>query len=214
MNAPRFLLADDHPVIRAGVRGLLRDRFPGAVFVEAATAREALAAAREPAVIHGILLDINLPGRSGLEILGELREAQPRAPVLVLSMHSEEQFATRALRAGAAGYLTKDQAPEELARAVEKVLAGGHYVSAALAEHLAATLHARAPEAAHEALSAREFEVLRMLARGRNGKEIAALLSLSFKTVSTYRARVLQKLRLHSNAELAQYALRHGLLEE
>ena len=214
MSAPRFLLADDHPVIRAGVRGLLRERFPGAEFIEAATAREALAAARESGPFHGILLDINLPGRSGLEILGELREAQPRAPVLVLSMHSEEQFATRALRAGAAGYITKDQAPEELARAVEKVLAGGHYVSASLAEHLAAMLHSRAPEAAHEALSAREFEVLRMLARGRSGKEIAALLSLSFKTVSTYRARLLQKLRLHSNAELAQYALRHGLLDE
>lgn len=209
----RFLLVDDHAVVRAGVEQILNAEFK-ATFRYAESAREALEMARREK-LDLILLDVALPGRSGLDVLGELKSAQPQTPILVLSMHAEEQFALRALRGGASGYVTKSTAPTELVQAVKKVLEGGHYVSASLAEVLAAALQSASPSTAlsHEALSQREFEVLRMIAMGKSGKEIAAELSLSFKTVSTYRSRILGKLHLRTNADLTQYCLRHKLIQ-
>jgi two-component system invasion response regulator UvrY len=206
----RFLLADDHAVVRRGVREMLREEYPSALFGEAATAQEALELAwREPWDL--VVLDISMPGRSGLDILRDLKEARPRAAILVQSMHAEDQFARRVLKAGAAGYITKDSMPRELLRAVQKALGGGRYVSEALAEKLAGAV-AAPQEEAHERLSDREFQVCRMLSRGMAVKEISAELALSVKTISTYRSRVLEKLGLHSNVELAQYAHANGLM--
>jgi DNA-binding NarL/FixJ family response regulator len=206
-------MVDDHTVVRSGLRQILEDEFPRAVFGEAATAGDALALAiKEPWDL--VLLDVTLPGRSGLDALADLRFACPRLPVLMLSMHPEAEFAVRALRAGAAGYLTKQSAAEELVAAVEKALAGGRYITASLAEKLAAEV-SRGPASgsAHEALSEREFQTLRMLVAGKAVKDIAAELSLSAKTVSTYRARILEKLGLKSTVELVRYAMQHGLVE-
>ncbi len=209
----KFLIVDDHVVVRAGLRQILEDEFPGASFGEAGSA----AAAR--ALVVGepwdlVLLDISMPGRSGLEALGDLRQTRPRLPVLVLSMHPEAEFALRALKAGASGYLTKQSAAEELIGAVRKALAGGRYITAALAEKLAADIAGDfGPSLPHESLSDRELQTLQLLAAGKAVKEIAAELSLSAKTVSTYRARVLEKLGLRSTVELARYALRHGLVK-
>lgn len=208
----RFLIADDHSIIRLGLRHTLQIHFPGAVFVEAANAAEALAHSRA-AQFDAILLDITMPDRSGLDILSDLKTEQPETPVLVISMHGEEQFAPRVLRAGASGYINKSEVADEVVSAVRKVLAGRRYVSAALAERLASQIGKETPATSYEALSAREFEVLRMIAVGRSGKEIAAALSLSYKTVSTYRVRVLQKLNLQTNFDLVEYARREGLTE-
>lgn len=206
----RFLIADDHAVVRAGVRQILSEKF-SAEFVEAQDAHAALEAARRER-FDVVILDLSLPGRSGLDILPELKTEQPDTPVLVLSMFAEEQFARRALRAGASGYLMKTSIPQELGRAVEVVQRGEHYVSPTLAQHLAADVQ-RDVSLGLGALSAREFEVLRMIANGQSGKEIAAELSLSFKTISTYRKRITEKLDLHSNAEITRYALEHDLIE-
>jgi DNA-binding NarL/FixJ family response regulator len=204
------LIADDHAVVRAGVRQILSEKF-SAEFVEAQDAHAALEAARRER-FDVVILDLSLPGRSGLDILPELKTEQPDTPVLVLSMFAEEQFARRALRAGASGYLMKTSIPQELGRAVEVVQRGEHYVSPTLAQHLAADVQ-RDVSLGLGALSAREFEVLRMIANGQSGKEIAAELSLSFKTISTYRKRITEKLDLHSNAEITRYALEHDLIE-
>jgi len=208
----RILIADDHATVRRGVKELLREEFPSAVFAEAATASEALDhCGRECWDL--ILLDITMPGRSGLDILRDLKLCCPRTAVLVQSMHAEDQFASRVLKGGAAGYVTKQTMPQELVRAARKVLAGGRYVSESFAEKLVATL-ADGEKAAHESLSDREFQVLRKLAAGQSLKEIGSELSLSIKTVSTYRTRLLQKLALGSNADLARYAVEHGLLAD
>ena len=160
-----------------------------------------------------VLLDINLPGGSGLDLLAEVKQLRPLAAVLVLSSYPEEEFAVRAFKLGAAGYLTKASVADEMLAAVKKVLAGGKYVSASLAEKLAAALGHPTPAAPHEALSPRELEVLRLVATGRTIKEIAAGFSLSEKTIATYRARIAEKLRLSTNVELARYALQHGMVE-
>jgi DNA-binding NarL/FixJ family response regulator len=160
-----------------------------------------------------VILDISMPGKSGLDVLDELRRLRPRLPILLLSMHPEEQFARRALKAGAAGYLTKESVPEELKEAVRKVVAGGRYVSATLAEKLAVDLRGGADTPLHELLSDREFQVLRMIASGRSVKDIAEELSLSVKTVSTYRARILEKSGMKTNAELIRYALQSQLVD-
>src|SRR4051812_774491 len=208
----KILIADDHAVVRRGVRELLREEFPQASFAEAASARETMELAwREPWDL--ILLDIAMPGRSGLDILRDLKLSCPNAAILVQSMHAEDQFASRVLKGGAAGYVTKQTMPQELVRAARKVLAGGRYVSESFAEKLVATL-ADGEKAAHESLSDREFQVLRKLAAGQSLKEIGSELSLSIKTVSTYRTRLLQKLALGSNADLARYAVEHGLLAD
>jgi len=206
----KFLLVDDHPIVRAGVRQILSSHFH-AEFVEADNAQAGV----EACACQGfdlMLLDVSLPGRSGLDLLIDLRTRCPLLPVLMLSMHHEEQFARRAFKAGAAGYITKSSIGGALVEAVKKILAGGRYVSPELAESLAASLGHESSEPAHETLSAREFEVFRLIVSGKSGKEIAAILFLSFKTVSTYRTRILQKLGVGSTAELAQYATRKGLI--
>ena len=214
MNKPRLriLLADDHALVRAGAKGILSPRFKAAEFAEAQDARETISAVCDNGPWDIILLDITMPGRSGLDLLGDLKAYCPKTPVLVLSAHDEEQFGMHVLRAGAAGYLTKSSMLGELIKAVEKVLAGGRYVSEQFGERLAAAVQKRTPGHPHEALSAREFEVLRMIAAGKSGKQIANDLSISFKTVSTYRRRLVHKLGVHSNAELVQYAVREGLV--
>lgn len=206
------LLADDHAIVRAGVRQLLSTEYDAAV-TEAGTAQDALNAARQ-AKFDLVLLDISMPGRSGIDIVRELRAAQRDTAILILSMHGEQQFAVRALRAGADGYLTKSSVSPELIKAVEQVLSGRRYVSEELAQQLATAVASGERESGTEALSPREFEVLRLIADGKSGKEIAAELSLSFKTISTYRTRLLEKLGMHSNAELARYAAREGVVQE
>ena len=207
----RILLADDHDVVRQGLKQILMESIPNATFGEAPSGKEALRRARsEPWDV--VLLDISLPDRSGLDVLKELRREYPVLPVLVLSMHPEEQFAVRVLRAGAAGYVTKRTATKDLAAAVKKVLGGGKYVSADLAERLAGEIEAGTNKAPHETLSDREYQVFRMLAMGKTVKEIGEELSLTPQTVSTHRTRILEKMRMTTNAELTQYAIQAGLL--
>ena len=207
----RVLIADDHPVVRRGLVEIVAGEPGMTVAGQAATGPEALAFVRT----HGcdvVVLDLSLPGLSGLDVLKQLKHEQPRLPVLVLSIYPEDQFAVRVLRAGAAGYLTKESAPEELVRALHKVSRGGRYVSAALAEQLAADVADPTPAPPHRALSDREYEVMCLLASGRTVKEVAAALSLSVKTVSTYRARLLEKLHMKTNADLTRYCLENRLI--
>jgi DNA-binding NarL/FixJ family response regulator len=211
MKMVQILVADDHAVVRRGIRDILTAEADMTVTGEAADGHELSAIARrEPWDV--IILDLNMPGGSGLDILQNLKEWYPDRPVLVLSMHPEEQFAVRVLRAGAAGYLTKGSAAEELVVAVRKVASGGRYVSAALGERLASRL-GTGSQPLHEQLSNREFAVLRRIASGQSVSEIAADLSLSVKTVSTYRARILQKMGMRHNGELTRYALEHHLAD-
>jgi two-component system invasion response regulator UvrY len=208
----RVLIADDHAVFRRGLRETLAEAFSRVTFGEAKTAQETLEHVRRQNW-DVVILDISMPGKSGLDILDELKRLRPRLPILFLSMHPEEQFARRALKAGAAGYLTKESVPEELKEAVRKAVAGGRYVSATLAEKLAVDLREGADTPLHELLSDREFQVLRMIASGKTVKEIAEELSLSVKTVSTYRARILEKSGMKTNAELIRYALQTQLVD-
>jgi DNA-binding NarL/FixJ family response regulator len=190
---------------------ILADHFPKAVFGEARNANEAFhRIAKEPWDV--LVLDITMPGRSGLEVLQEIRRLRPKLPVLVLSMHPEDQFAVRMLKAGAAGYLTKESAGDELVGAIKKVLAGGRYVSPSLAEKMASYLDIDVQKAPHERLSDREFLTLRMIASGRTVSQIAKELSLSVKTVSTYRTRILEKMSMKTNAELTHYAIQKQLV--
>ena len=207
----KILLTDDHAVVRRGVKQILAEAFPKAVFGEARTAHEALEHIwRETWDV--VVLDLTLPGRGGLEVLREVRKSRPRLPVLVLSMHPENEFAIRVLKRGASGYVTKGSAPEELVGAVRKVLAGGRFISDALAERLAADLAMEGTNP-REALSDREFQVLRLIGMGKTVGEIGKELALSVKTVSTYRTRVLQKIGLRNNAEVMRYAMQHQLVE-
>lgn len=199
-------------MVRRGLKQILADEFSRAVFGEAANAGEAIALVwAEPWDV--VVLDVTMPGRSGLEVLAEVRKSRPRLPVLVLSMHPEDQFALRVLKSGAAGYMTKESAPAELVGAIKKVLAGGRYVSAALAEHLAGHLASDSPRPPHELLSDREFLVLRLLAAGKTVSQIADELALSAKTISTYRTRLLEKMRMTTTAELMHYAIANRLAE-
>ena len=207
----RILIADDHALLRQGLKQILAFEFAAATFGEAGTCQETLArVGQEPWDV--LILDIFMPGGSGLDVLRELEKGNPELAVLVLSSAPEEQLAKRVLRAGAEGYLNKQAAPEELVQAVRKIAAGGTYVSAGLAEQLATAL-AHPSEALHQALSAREFQVMQLLIAGKLVKEIAAQLALSPKTVSTFHTRILQKLRLNTDVELLRYALEHNLLE-
>lgn len=208
----RMLLVDDHVVVRRGLAQILAEAFPSAQFGEAGTAAEALdALGRERWDIA--VIDLNLPGRDGLSLLEEIRRLNPETPALVVSAYPEEEFAVRCLQLGAAGYLTKNSAPDELAAATRKALAGGKYVTAVLAEKLAAVVGGDFARASHEALSNRELQVLRLVAAGRSLKQVAAELNLSEKTVATYRARIAAKLGISTNVELTRYALRHHLVE-
>ncbi|GLH72748.1 DNA-binding response regulator [Geothrix limicola] len=208
----RILLTDDHALLRSGLRRILEEALPGVCVGEAGSVEEAVKAL-EKGQWDLLVLDISLPGRSGLDALPDIKAAYPTVPVLVLSMFGEQQFAIRALKAGASAYLTKEHAPEELIKAIRTVLGGKRYIGSALAESLAAHVALDRVGAPHEQLSAREFEVFRLIASAKGMTEIAEELGLSVKTVSTYRTRILEKMQLSSNAELMQYALRQGLVE-
>jgi two-component system invasion response regulator UvrY len=208
----KILIADDHELIRHGLRGLLRDHLADVDIIEVSNAKEAVAAAMKGGWDLA-LVDINMPGRSGLELIRDLKQMHPTLPVLVVSAHTEEDFALRALKLGAAGYVSKQSAADVLVAAVKKVLSGGRYVSPAVAEKLAQAAAEGWSGTPHENLSHREMQVLQMIATGKTIKEIAAELALSEKTVATYRSRISEKLGLSTNVELTRYAMQHGLVE-
>lgn len=207
----RILVADDHAIVRRGLRQIVADESDMEVVGEAQTTQEILDLARQEEW-DVIVLNISMPGRGGFEALKALKQTHSKRPVLVLSMYPEDQFAVRAFRAGAAGYMTKESAPEELVQAIRKVVRGGKYVSPSLAEKLAAELGEDAERPPHEALSDREYHVLCLLASGKTVTQIAAEMSLSVKTISTYRARLLEKMRMKTNAEVTRYAIEHRLV--
>lgn len=208
----RALIADDHAIVRRGLKEILMRELETVTCGEAENAQEALAQVRAQDW-DIVILDITMPGPSGLDVLKDLKSVRPKLPVLVLSMHPEDQYGKRVLKAGASGYMNKESAPEELIKAIRKVLAGGHYVSPVLAETLAASLNQDGGRPVHETLSDREFEVLRKLASGKTVGQIAADLRLSVTTVSTYRARMLEKMNMSTTAELMHYALRNKLID-
>jgi DNA-binding NarL/FixJ family response regulator len=203
---------DDHEVVRDGVKRIIDETPATFVFGEAGDAVEALRLAREKDW-DVALLDLSLAGSNGLEVLKELKQIRPRLPVLILSMHSEEQYARRVFRAGAAGYATKDTPRAELIKAICKVMEGGRYVSPALAEKLIGDLQRGTDRQSHETLSDREFQVMRLIGSGKTVSEIAEMLSLSHKTISTYRVRVLGKTGMKTNAELTHYAIQNKLVD-
>lgn len=207
----RILIADDHTVVRKGLRQILLDEFPGAEIAEVADGGELV-----KKVMLGkwdvVVSDLSMPGRSGLEALQQIKLSHPDLPVLILSIHPEEQYALRALKSGASGYLSKDTAPDELVKAVQKVLLGKKYISQAIAEKLANTFSSDTSTMPHETLSDREFDVMKFLANGKSVSEIAEILSLSVTTVSTYRARIMTKMNLKSNSDLTKYAIENSLL--
>jgi two-component system invasion response regulator UvrY len=207
----RILIVDDHAVVRDGVKRIFDE--PGAVvFGEASTGLEALQLAREKDWDLAVL-DLTLGNDSGLEVLKEFKQIRPQLPVLILSMHSEEQYARRAFKAGASGYITKDSSRTELAKAVTQLMSGGMYITSALAERLVFDLGRGSDRAPHETLSDREFQVMRLIASGRTVTEIAGLLSLSDKTISTYRSRLLEKMGMRTSAEIARYAIQNNLVD-
>ena len=208
----RILIADDHEVVRHGLRAILSREFAAADIGEAKDSREAVRMLMQ-GTWDLLLLDINMPGRSGLEILRDARHLCPQARVLVLSAYPEEEFALRALKLGAAAYLNKQSASAELLAAIRKILAGGKYLTATLAQKLADNLGENLQQDPHEALSTRELEVLRLIATGRSLKEIAVSLALAETTIATYRSRISQKMDLVTNVELTRYALQHKLVE-
>ena len=208
----RALIADDHAVLRRGLADVLSEERDIVVRGEAGSCREVLAKLRQ-GEWDVVVLDLNFPDGNGLDLLREIKRERPKLPVLILTMASEDQYAVRALRSGASGYLTKESAPEELVQAVRKVVAGGRYVSPKLAERLAVMIDRDAEQPPHDQLSEREFQVFRLIASGRAVSQVAEELHLSVKTVSTYRARVLEKMNLRTNAELTVYAVRNHLVE-
>jgi two-component system, NarL family, invasion response regulator UvrY len=207
----RILIADDHSVVRKGLRQILLDEFPTARIEEVPDAEELIKkvmAEKWDVVVS----DLSMPGRSGLDALQQIKLSHPQLPVLILSIHPEEQYALRALKSGASGYLSKDTAPDELVKAVQKVLLGKKYISQSIAEKLADNFSSDAALYPHESLSDREFDVMKLLANGKSVSEIAEMLSLSVTTVSTYRARVMVKMNLKSNSDLTKYALENKLI--
>lgn len=214
MNRPtsiRVFIADDHPIVRHGLRRIVEDDSGLSIAGEASNGETLLAALANLAA-DVVLLDVSMPGSPFLDTLKAVRERHPTIRVLVLSVHPEDQWAVRALRAGASGYLTKDHSPDQLLEAIRRVYRGGKYVSPALAEQLAAQLERGVEHAPHEALSDREFEVMRRLGSGMMVTEIATELAISAKTVSTYRARIMEKMGLATNADLVRYAAKFGLI--
>jgi len=208
----KVCVIDDHAVVREGLKRIIAENPGMAVTSEAGDGVEALRILQtEPCDI--VLLDITMPNKNGLDVLKQIHAETPRLPVLVLSMHAEDQYAVRVLRAGASGYLTKESAPAKLVQAIRKVVRGGKYVSTTLAEKLVFDLDARSAKAPHEVLSDREYQVLCMIASGKTVTIIAEELALSVKTVSTYRVRILEKLNMKNNAELTRYAIKEGLVD-
>ena len=212
LSSLRIMLVDDHPIVRRGLRDILADAFTGANIQEVGFGRDAIALILSQ-TWHVMVLDLTLPDGSGLDVLKRVRELRPRLPVLILSMHGADQFARRAIAAGASGYLTKDTADSELVTAVARLARGGKYFGPDVLERVALGLHPDRNDRPHERLSDREYQVLRMIGSGKTVSEIATELVLSVKTVSTYRARVLEKMKMRTNAELTHYAVRHGLAE-
>lgn len=207
----RFLIADDHTIVRRGLRQILLEGFPAAHIEEVGDAEDMVKKIiqREWDVV---ISDLSMPGRSGLEALQQIKQIQPKLPVLILSIHPEEQYALRVLKAGAAGYLSKDLAPDELVNAVQRVMLGKKYITASIAEKLASVLDNDSDKLPHEFLSDREFSVLKLLASGKSVSDIAESLFLSVTTVSTYRARIMAKMNMKSNADLTLYAIENKLL--
>ncbi len=208
----KILVADDHAVVREGLKQILSETPDMVVAAEAGSAQEVLNKVWEDSY-DVVLLDISMPGRGGLDVLKQLKDEKPGLPVLILSIYPEEQYAVRALKAGASGYLTKESAPDELIAAIRKVSQGGKYVSASLAEKLAFDMEIDSKKPPHEMLSDREYQVMCMIAKGNTIKEIACELSLSVKTISTYRSRIIDKMRMKGNAELTHYAIKNRLIE-
>ena len=209
----RVLIADDHPIVRQGLRQILAETGDIEVKAEASAGHEVLDIVRRYP-LDAVVLDLSMPGSNGLDTLKQIKEERPRLPVLVLSIHPEDQYAVRALRAGASGYLTKSSAPEALVSAIRKLAEGGRFITSSLGEKLAETLLNPLDEKPlHETLSDREFEVFRLIAKGKTVGEAAQILFLSPKTVSTYRRRILEKTGLKTSAELMRYAVDHGISE-
>ena len=206
----RVLMADDHAIVRKGLRQILNEGAAACQVEEAVNGQEVLNKVYD-GVFDILVLDISLPDRNGLELVREIKSFRPKLPILMLSAHPEDQYAIRALKAGVAGYLNKESAPEQLVQAIERIVAGGRYISPTLAEALAANVGGNTEAAAHEILSDREFTVLLRIGAGRSVSEIADELGLSVKTVSTYRARILEKMSLSSNADLIRYVIDHKL---
>lgn len=207
---PRFLVVDDHPLVRRGICQILNDVSGPVSIIEASDTKEALKEIRT-SQFDVILLDINLPGRTGLDLLQDLKNSYPDIKILIVSMYPEEQYAIRALRAGASGYLTKESASNELLTAVDKILSGGRYITQSIAERIFDAIDQKGPP--HELLSNRELEVLIHIAKGLSLKEIGRILALSEKTISTYRSRILEKMELSSNADIVRYALQSKLID-
>lgn len=207
----RVLIADDHTVVRRGLKQILLEGFPTAHIEEVPDAEELIKRVMQ-AEWDVVISDLSMPGRSGLEALQQIKQLQPKLPVLILSIHPEEQYAIRVLKAGASGYLSKDSAPDELVNAVQRVLLGKKYITDTIAEKLASVLDQDSNKSPHEYLSDREFSVLKMLAGGKSVSEIAESLFLSVTTVSTYRSRIMTKMNMKSNADLTLYAVEHKLL--
>ena len=207
----KILIADDHAIVREGLKQIIAENANMIVSAEAENGKDALRKLQEDD-IDVLVLDISMPGRDGIEVIKQLKVAKPKLPILVLSMHAEEQYALRVIKAGAAGYLTKDSAPDELIGAIEKVGAGRKYISNRLAEILALELESGTKKILHETLSDREYQVMCMIAVGKTVKEIASELTLSDKTISTYRRRILSKLNMKNNAEITYYAIKNGIV--
>ncbi len=208
----KVLIADDHTLVRKGFRQILLDTKKFKDIDEAKDGKETIS---KVSAHHYdvVLLDISFPGRSGIDTLKQLKDLKPRLPVLILSMYPEEQYAVRALKAGASGYLTKETAPDELMEAIRKVAKGGKYITASLAEKLASEIGEPSGRAPHEALSDREYQVMCLIASGMRVKDIAESLNLSVKTISTHRARIMRKMNMKNNANLTHYAIKHGLVD-
>lgn len=207
----RILIADDHAIVRRGLVEILLEAFPSA-FIEEVGDADTLFEKTTEGEWDVIISDLMMPGRSALEALQQIKQYSPRIPVLILSMHPEEQYATRVLKAGASGYINKDVAPKELVNAVQRIMQGRKYITPSVAEKLANDLDSNTDKDPHESLSDREFDVMKQLAAGKSVSDIAALLSLSPNTISTYRGRIMEKMNMKTNAELTRYALENGLI--
>jgi two-component system invasion response regulator UvrY len=208
----KILIADDHPIVRQGLKQILSEEPDVGVLGEAQNCQEVLDLVRQQDW-DVVILDITMPDRGGLDVLKDLKQEHPKLPVLILSMHPEDQYAIRALKAGAAGYITKGKEPEELVKAIRKIIGGGKYVSSTLSEMLAFHVERETEQPLHGTLSDREYQVMLMIGSGKKISAIAGELSLSVKTIATYRTRILQKMGMRSNAELTHYTIKNKLVE-
>jgi two-component system invasion response regulator UvrY len=208
----KIIIADDHPLIRKGIKDVLEEEMDFNVVADAAFPHEVINGIQEhdPDIL---ITDLSMPGRSGLELISDVRQLYPKLPILVLTMHPEERFAVRALKAGVAGYLTKDTKPEEIVKAVRQIISGRKFITQSIAEKLATELDRDLDKLPHELLSDREFQVMRMLAAGQKVREIAVKLSLSIRTVNTYRSRIFDKMKMRTDTELTMYAMEYHLID-